>query len=169
MVRQFDIWARGMTRGRFTWNDLIEKRTARCWNSACWKWFVVETKSVSWCSHTCMENGEKNEGSLRLLPPKLQLSLWGAEQGCSQSPIISMLLSLCSDALRGSMSRSMHSRMITLDRKHFPCISLGISSHWGAEPAGCSNGPAVVHCTSCSLNKEQWTEGVCANPGHLIT
>lgn len=74
-MRQFDIWTRDITRRRFTWNDLIIRRVARCCNS-----HHVRQSSLSIKINQLLlipVRGKwwwikRRKGSLRLWMPKLQ-------------------------------------------------------------------------------------------------
>lgn len=116
MVRQFDIWTEGMTRGMFTWNDPIVKR-------------------ITWCrnSHHVRPSSLSNKINQLLLIPwgivinkKQRLGRW-TTGGQIVWPFVHTTLPLlrsaaAAAALRTSKSRSLHDRMITLDRKPFTLL-----------------------------------------------
>lgn len=139
MLRQIDIWTRGTTTGRFTWDDRIVMSIARCWYSHHVRPSALYLKSVSWRMATWSKGHWWGE------PP--QVRLFGHEATFVLCPTLLFLHSALLPWEEAKAGRCIADWLLQTVNTS-PCFSLGISSRWGAELAGCTNGPAVVHCTS---------------------
>lgn len=138
MLRQSDIWKRDYGEVYLTWSDCNEYRTVLVL-TACQTMCTVKLKSVGWRMATWRKGRWRGE------PPKVRLFGHGATfLLCSTLLFLHSALLPWEEAKAGRCIADWLLQTVNTS----PCFSLGISIRWGAELAGCTDGPAVVHCTS---------------------
>lgn len=120
------------------WSDCNEYRTVLVLTPRQTK-CTVNLKSVSWRMATWSKGHWWGE------PP--QVRLFGHEATFVLCPTLLFLHSALLPWEEAKAGRCIADWLLQTVNTS-PCFSLGISSRWGAELAGCTNGPAVVHCTS---------------------